>query len=145
MNEYDNAPATVLGAFWLYLVSTVVAIAGAGVLLANKQTIVDAVRGGGQGQLTEAQIEQTANVGLWVAVAVAVVIALVYLWLAVKLKAGRNWARIVLTILTLLQIVSLVAGRGGSLLGYLSAGAAVVALVLAFLPPSNAYLAARRS
>ncbi|WIX75046.1 hypothetical protein QRX50_26220 [Amycolatopsis carbonis] len=145
MNEYDNrAPSTVLGAFWLYLVSTVVAIAGAVVLVADKQTIVDAIRTAGRGQLTDPQIQQAANVGLWVAVAVAVVIALIYLWLAFKLKAGRNWARITLTILTLLQIVSLVAGRGGTVLGYLSAGAAVVALVLAFLPPSNAYLSASR-
>ncbi|WP_326837055.1 hypothetical protein VSH64_19470 [Amycolatopsis rhabdoformis] len=146
MNEYDTrAPGTVLGAFWLYLVSTLVAIVGAVVLVANKQTIADAVRTAGQGKLTDAQIQQTTTVGLWVAVAVAVVIALIYLWLAVKLKAGRNWARIVLTILTLLQIVSLIAGRGGTLLGYLSAGAAVVGLVLAYLPPSNAYLSASRA
>ncbi|MEV4599855.1 hypothetical protein AB0K15_20955 [Amycolatopsis sp. NPDC049253] len=145
MTEYDNrAPGTVLGAFWLYLVSTVVAIVGVVVLVTNKQTIVDAIGNADRGRLTDAQIRQAANVGLWVAVAIAVVIALIYLWLAFKLKAGRNWARITLAILTLLQIASLVAGRGGTALGYLSAAAAVVALVLAFLPPSNAYLSAAR-
>ncbi|GAB3008234.1 hypothetical protein LWP59_28090 [Amycolatopsis acidiphila] len=60
------------------------------------------------------------------------------------LKAGRNWARIVPAILTVLQVISLVAGRGGSLISYLSATAAVLALVPAFLPASNGYIAAHR-
>lgn len=150
MTEYSSPttnrePATITGAFWLYLLSTVVAIVAAIVLVANKQSIVDAMRRSNTaGKLTDQQIQQAANLGLWVAVAVAVVIALIYLWLAFKLKAGRNWARVVLAILTVLQVISLAAGRGGTVIGYLSAAAAVLGLVLAFLPASNAYVAARR-
>ncbi|MGW4490109.1 hypothetical protein ACWEOE_40620 [Amycolatopsis sp. NPDC004368] len=140
----NPTPGTILGAFWLYLISTLVAVVGAIFLVVNKQDLVDAIRTADQGQATDQQIQQTANVGLWVAVAIAVVIALVYAGLAAKLKAGKNWARIVLAILTVLQVLSLIIGRGGTALGYLSAVAAVIALILAFLPQSNAYIAARR-
>ncbi|WP_345033378.1 hypothetical protein [Kutzneria kofuensis] len=38
---------------------------------------------------------------------VAIVFAALYLWLAFKLKAGRNWARVTLAVLTVLHLVTL--------------------------------------
>jgi hypothetical protein len=72
-------------------------------------------------------------------VVIALLFALVYLWLAFKLRAGRNWARITLTVLTALQVISLTAGQG-TIIGYLSVLVAVVGLVSAYLGASNQYI-----
>jgi len=137
-----NPPGTILAAFFGYLVSTVAAFVSAGVLLGYRQNIVDALRTSNTqsgGKLTEQQIEHTAAIGQAVGVAVVVVIALLYLLLAFKLKAGRNWARIVLTVITLLQVASLLTTEGTTV-SYVSCAVAVVALVASYLPPSNAYV-----
>jgi hypothetical protein len=41
-------------------------------------------------------------------------------------------------------VLSLLAGSGGSWIGYLSCLAAVIGVVLSFLPESNAYFAAAK-
>jgi multidrug efflux pump subunit AcrB len=141
--EKPTPPATVLAAFFGYLVSTVTAFASAGILLGAKQKIVDALRTSNAqsgGKLTDQQIDQTATVGQAIGIAVVVAIALLYLLLAFKLKAGRNWARVLLTIITLLQVAALVTAEGTPV-GYVSCAVAVVALVLSYFPASNRYVA----
>jgi|SRR3569833_637038 len=138
-----NPPGTLVAAFFGYLVSTVSALVGAGLLLGYRDELADAVRTGmsnGGARLTEEQIQRSATVAQAVGIGVLVVLALLYLLLSFKLKAGRNWARIVLTIVTLLQVASLLA-TSGTPVNYVSTAISVLALVLSYLPPSNAYVA----
>ncbi|MEW2499846.1 hypothetical protein ACQPXB_26900 [Amycolatopsis sp. CA-161197] len=136
-------PSTITVAFWAFVVSTVIGIVGALLLFGQKDDLIDAARRTNP-NLGQAQLDQAANIALIVAVVIAVIIALLYLLFAVKLRAGRNWARIVLTVLTVLQVLSLIAGSGGTWLSYLSALAAVIGVVFSFLGDSNAYIAAGR-
>jgi ABC-type multidrug transport system permease subunit len=134
-------PNTINVAFYCYVVSTVIGIVSALLLLGSKNDIADQLRRSNTAGLTEDQIQSAAQVALIVAVVIALLFALVYLWLAFKLRAGRNWARITLTVLTALQVVSLATGQGGrSIIGYLALLLAVVGLVFAFLAPSNQYI-----
>ncbi|MEV6896619.1 hypothetical protein [Amycolatopsis sp. NPDC051372] len=134
-------PNTITVAFWAFVASTVIGIVAALLLFGQKDDLVDAARRTNP-NLDQAQLDQAANIALVVAVVIAVLIALLYLLFAVKLRAGRNWARIVLTVLTALQVLSLITGNGGTWLSYLSALAAVIGVVFSFVGDSNTYIAA---
>lgn len=133
-------PSTITVAFYCYVVSTVIGIVSALLLLGSKNDIADQLRKTNTAGLSEDQIQSAAQVALVVAVVIALLFALVYLWLAFKLRAGRNWARITLTVLTALQVVSLATGRGGTVIGYLALLLAVIGLVFAWLGQSNEYI-----
>jgi hypothetical protein len=135
------APTTITTAFYCYLVSTVISVVSGLLLLGDKEEIANRLRQANTSGLTADQIDKAAQVGQIVAVVIALLFALVYLWLAFKLRAGRNWARITLTVLTVLQVLSLTAGQG-TIIGYLSVLIAVIGLVFAYLGTSNQYFKA---
>ncbi|WP_103352311.1 hypothetical protein [Amycolatopsis sp. CA-128772] len=140
-------PGTVEGAFWAFLASTVIGLIGGVLIFANRDGIAQALRDANRqrgGNLTDAQIDQTVNATMITAVVIAVIIAALYLLFAFKLRAGRNWARIVLTVLTALQLLSLLIGQS-TIGGYLAVLAAVVGVVLSFTGPSNAYFASLKA
>ncbi|GHG03014.1 MULTISPECIES: hypothetical protein [Amycolatopsis] len=138
----ENPPSTIIAAFFGFLVSTVSAIAGGLLVLSAHDEIAAALRRANPA-LAQDRLDRLTLLAQAVPVAIAVVIALVYLWLSFKLKAGRNWARVTLTVFTLLQAASLLTTEP-SWAGYLSCGVAVVATVLSYLPPSNRYVAGVR-
>jgi hypothetical protein len=92
-----------------------------------------------------------------IAVTFFVIFAALYLFFAFKMYAGRNWARIVLTVVAALAVVSgftatstvTVNGQsyspGNALFGWIGAVLAVAAIVLMFLPQSNAYFNASKA
>jgi hypothetical protein len=92
-----------------------------------------------------------------IAVTFFVIFAALYLFFAFKMYAGRNWARIVLTVVAALAIVSgftatstvTVNGQsyspGNALFSWIGAVLAVAAIVLMFLPQSNAYFNASKA
>ncbi|MDU0294184.1 hypothetical protein [Saccharothrix longispora] len=135
----STPPPTIVAAFAGFLVSSATALATGLLLLGARQEALDAVRSGSPSTSQE-EAEFATTVALGVAVGIALLVALVYLWLSFKLKAGRNRARVVLTLFTLVQAASLIAGQG-NVVGYVSVAAAAVAVVLAYLPASNAYVA----
>jgi hypothetical protein len=80
------------------------------------------------------------------------IFAALYLFFAFKMYAGRNWARIVLTVLGALGVLSAVTPTTGSVtvngqtfaatsygINWVSGILAVVAIVLMYLPQSNVY------
>jgi hypothetical protein len=140
--DNPTPPATITAAFFGYLVSTVSALAGAGVVFASKQTFLATLRTAAARQgshQTEAQLEHAASLAQLAGGVVLVVIAAIYLLLAFRLRAGRNWARVVLTIIVVLQVVSLVTVHGTAV-NYVSTGIAIIAMVLSYLPASNEYV-----
>ncbi len=138
----ENPPSTIIAAFFGFLVSTVSAIAGGLLVLSARDEIAAALRRANP-TLTQDRLDRLTLLAQAVPVAIAAVIALVYLWLSFKLKAGRNWARVTLTVFTLLQAASLLTTEP-SWAAYLSCGVAVVATVLSYLSPSNRYFAGVR-
>ncbi|WP_410592427.1 hypothetical protein [Amycolatopsis sp. lyj-23] len=140
-------PGTVEGAFWAFIAAPVIGLIGGLLIFANRDQIASTLRDTNRqrgGNLTDAQIDQAVNVTMITAVVIAVIFAALYVLFAFKLRAGRNWARIVLTVLTALQLLSLLIGQS-TIGGYLAVLAAVVGVVLSFTGPSNAYFAAAKA
>ncbi|WP_329790699.1 hypothetical protein V1227_02095 [Lentzea sp. DG1S-22] len=136
-------PSTVIAAFVGFLVSCVFAVTSAGVLVGTHDDIVEALRSSGT-SMTEEQLQSAATFTQVLVASIAVVIALVQLWLAFKLRSGRNWARILLTVFTVFQIGSLFIGQGAATLpAYGGALVAALAVVASYLPASNAYFGKR--
>jgi hypothetical protein len=133
-------PGTINASFWLYIAGTVVGIIGTIFVASDKQRIIDSIQKSNH-QLSGSQLNTAANVALVLAVVFAVVWTVLYLLFAVKLRAGRNWARIVLTILFVLNVLSLVANQGTQGVEYIGTVLLAAATVLAYLPASNAYFA----
>ncbi|TNC23575.1 hypothetical protein [Amycolatopsis alkalitolerans] len=133
-------PSTITTAFYCYLASTVIGIVSGLLVPGNQGEIADALRRANTAHLTESQIQDAARIAVISAVVIALLISLIYLWLAFKLRAGRNWARITLTVLTVLQVILLASGRGGSVVGYLALLLAVAGLVFAWLGASSQYI-----
>ncbi|MEU3648136.1 hypothetical protein AB0E59_32475 [Lentzea sp. NPDC034063] len=132
-------PRTVNAAFAGFLVSCVFAVTSIGVLAGTHDDLVDALRASGT-QMTEEQLQSAATITQVTFAGVALVIALVQLWLAFKVRAGRNWARIVLTVFTVVQVGSLFVGQGSPTLpAYGGALVAALAVVASYLPASNEY------
>ena len=134
-------PTQITAAFWCYVVGAVVSLIGGVLVTGQKQTILNALRDTNS-TLTNEQLDQLARVSIITAVVIAVIVAALYLLFAFKLRAGRNWARIVLTIIAVLALISLVVGRGGNPLSYVGDLAAIVGAVLSWLPQSSQYIAA---
>lgn len=140
-------PGTVEGAFWAFIAAPVIGLIGGLLIFGNRDKIAATMRDTNRqrgGNLTDAQIDQAVNVTMITAVVIAVIIAALYLLFAFKLRAGRNWARIVLTVLAALQLLSVLTGQS-TIGGYLAVLAAVVGVVLSFTGPSNAYFAAAKT
>jgi hypothetical protein len=135
-------PREVTISFWCYVAGAVIVLLSAVLSLGSKQTILDSLRSANTNGLTDSQLQSAANVAIGFIVVIAIIIAGLYVLFAFKLKAGRNWARIVLTIIAALNLLSLVTNRGGSAVGIIGALAAVAGCVLSYLPNASAYFAA---
>lgn len=71
---------------------------------------------------------------------IAIVLSLIGLIFARKMRAGRNWARIVLLVLAALQVVSTFAKPGANdIWSWASLATVVIATVLTFTPSANPF------
>ncbi|HEX5407725.1 MAG TPA: hypothetical protein VFX16_36110 [Pseudonocardiaceae bacterium] len=136
-------PREIMAAFWCYVAAAVVILIGGVLSLGAKQTLVDTLRDNNTSNLSPTQIDQAASVTLTLLLVVAVIVAGLFLLFAFKLRAGRNWARIVLAIIAILELISLLNGRGSaSILSYIGILAAVIGAVLSWMPNASQYIAA---
>jgi hypothetical protein len=135
-------PTEIMASFWCYIGAAVLVVVGGLLYLGDKQTVLDTLRTANNTSLTESQLESLASVTVALVAVFAVIVAGLYALFAFKLRAGRNWARIVLTIIAALDLLGLLSGRGGAAVGYIGALAAVVGCVLSYLPNSGRYFAA---
>lgn len=123
-----SRPATVTGAFIIWLITVLIGLASGVLLLVSASAAI--AQGAG------ATSTSASPAGFLVVSLLTIAIALVQLFVVFKMRAGRNWARIVLTALAVLQIAGVVAGDTG---GWIGLAAAAVATVLMYFPASNAY------
>lgn len=137
-------PTQITAAFWCYVVAAVVGVIGGLLVIGQRQQLLDATRAAPANHgLTDTQLQAVVNFAVGFAVVVSLVIAALYLLFAFKLRAGRNWARIVLTVIAVFALLSLLLGGAGtSVLRLVGDLAAVAGAVLSYLPNSNAYIAA---
>ncbi|KAA5833324.1 hypothetical protein ABT337_19950 [Saccharopolyspora hirsuta] len=144
-------PGTIDGAFWAGVASVVVgfAILATSFLAvsdAELQVVVEEAAAQGQ-QLTPEQARAVYSGVMVLVAAVVVVIAALWIMFLVFLRNGRNWARVVITVVgaawILLTMPSLagttVGGVGTALLALVQVLAVAATLVLAYLAPSNQY------
>ena len=135
-------PQTIMASFWCFVGAAVIVLLGGILTTGDKQAILDKLRTTNTTNLTESQLETVASTAVVIAVVATVIIAGLYVLFAFKLRAGRNWARIVLTIVAVLDLLALLTGQGGAAVGYIGALAAIIGCVLSYLSSSNAYFAA---
>jgi hypothetical protein len=132
-------PRTVTVAFWLFLLVVLTHVVG---------LIVSIAQAPGAAQRAKTQLAHsgTATHGVnvsslvGVSVVVGIVVAILYILAFILfdyyMRRGRNWARIVLLIVTVLSLTGVLGLYGVGAVGVI---AAVVAVILTFLPASNAY------
>ncbi|AZI57986.1 hypothetical protein EH165_07370 [Nakamurella antarctica] len=150
-------------AFFIYLLTAILSLVSA-ILLVNSTIWARALAEGVLEAQSEADLAGTGltvgaviNAARLVGVIAGVIFLALYLFFAFKMRAGRNWARIVLTVLSALSIVSQASGFGSvevngtaysdsaeQIVGWLSAGCAVAAIVLMFTTVSNQFFAASK-
>lgn len=137
-----SPPVTVNAAFAGFLLSCVLEVSSIAVVAGMRDDFADALRSSGTA-MTEEQLQSAATVAQVSFGLVALVIAVVQLWLAFKLRSGRHWARVVLTVFVVFQAGSLFIGEGTAALpAYGAALLAALAVVASWLPASNAYFTA---
>jgi hypothetical protein len=77
----------------------------------------------------------------WIYYAVLVVIAMVVVLIALRMRAGRNWARVALTVVTVLGLMNQAATVGMTVFAVIALVIAATSVVYMYVPQSNAYFA----
>lgn len=156
LNEQELAPAapvdrpkSVDNAFNLWLVIIGLAVVGLIISLTlGSDDFTKSARDALAGQdKTEQEIKDYANAAKIFTAIIAIVFVGLYLLFAYKMRAGRNWARITLTVLGALNVVSILfsfrqSGGVSVVIGLLTAIVVLGAIFLMYRPESNQYYAA---
>ena len=141
--------------FWLWVSSFVLGLVGlllfVGEFDAIRATAVEEARRQAQLDgtvLDEAQLENIIGIGLVAAVVIGLLVSAVQLLLAVFMRRGRNWARIILAVLGGLSVLSglysLTTGSGAqTALTVVSLLVVLGAVVTMFLPAAAPWFRSR--
>lgn len=139
-------PNEIMAAFWCYVAAALILVVGGLFALGERQQLIEDLRLSQASQgLTDAQLQAAATASIIITLVIVIVIAGLFVLFAFKMRQGRNWARIVLTVLAAFALLSLLfAGSGGSVLRLVGDLASVAGAVLTYLPKSSMYFAASR-
>lgn len=138
-------------AFWLWIASLAVGLIGTVIAFA---TLGDAVRAQVQRQveadpqLNAVDVEAIVRIGSIVGAVVGVAILTLEVFFALKMRAGRNWARITLTTLGALSVAATLVGLGSATafsaaFGLVQSALIVAAVVLMFTGAALDFFARR--
>lgn len=131
MASTTGRPTSVTVSFVIWLV----------VVLANiLQGIISLVSGGGS-----SAAESVGTAPLVGGAIFAFILAVIELIIVFKMRDGRNWARIVLLVLAILQVIGVGVGAasGGNAFGWIGAVAVLVATILMYVGGANGYFRRR--
>ncbi|GAA4446633.1 hypothetical protein ACFQV2_36275 [Actinokineospora soli] len=140
-------PRTVTAAFWCWIaVSAVLVLSLIGGLSIDRAEVEKALREANTG-LSAAELDQAASLFVTLAIALPLVFLVVFLGSAFPMRAGRNWARIVLAIFGGLLLLLTLLGTAGASAPIAIALVALIgaAIVLMFVGQSNPYFATRKT
>ncbi len=153
-NAPIEPPPTVRYAFYTYLAAAAVSLIGIVLTLSSDiwQQAIGAA--GSQIETSGMSTDTVITIAKTTTIVFGLLFLALYLLFAFKMRAGRNWARVVLTVLSALSIVSVFSSQGSvtvnghtysaaasQLTGWLGAILAVAAIVLMYLTASNLYFA----
>lgn len=136
-------PAPVLAAFWIWIAGAVLSLVFAVITPREKSAIVDALNRAKPPNIAPSQYDEYANVLITTTIVTLVLFAALYVFFAYKVRAGRNWARMTLTVLVIIG-VAYDAYTGALLSSGLGLLISLVAVILVYLPSASAYFAAHR-
>ncbi|WP_433266064.1 hypothetical protein ACQPZF_39790 [Actinosynnema sp. CS-041913] len=131
-------PIEVKVSFWIWIAGAVLSVVGALLALTQREEISEALRATPQfAQSTPEQLDAAVSMTIMFTLVVGIVLAGLYVLFAFKARAGRNWARVVLTVLTALGLLTMLFRPSPSAL--ITSLISVVAVVLLYVPNSKAY------
>jgi hypothetical protein len=132
--------------FGMWLISAVISLVEGIVSVVNKdQVIADLIAVAGNSGLPPEEVRRAATLGFYFGLGFILIFVLLFTLFVFKMRAGRNWARVVLAVLAVVNLMSEAAVSGTSDLFTMGTVLiVVVGLVFMFTPNSNAYFAAFR-
>ncbi|MEV1114072.1 hypothetical protein AB0I91_03320 [Actinosynnema sp. NPDC049800] len=131
-------PKEVRLSFFLWLASAILLVVSSALVLTQRETALEEARKAPPTPgITVEQLESTVTAILVFLVIMGVVLAGLMVFFALKARAGRNWARIALTVLG--AAVFLYHLVGFSLVGLVIVLVVAAAVVTLYLPASKAY------
>lgn len=136
-------PAPVVVAFWIWIASAVLSLVFAVITPRQKSAIVDALTKAKPPNIAPNQYDQYATILITTTIVTLVIFAALYVFFAYKVRSGRNWARMTLTVLMIIG-VAYDAYTGTLLSSGVGLLISALAVILVYLPSANAYFAARR-
>ncbi|HEX3783874.1 MAG TPA: hypothetical protein VHX38_29780 [Pseudonocardiaceae bacterium] len=137
-------PVTVVVAFWVWIAAAVLVLVRVVLTLGQKNEIVNELRANPPKGIAASTYPQVAQTLIDVQVLLFVLAALFFVFFAYKVRAGRNWARLTITIVTVVGVVYTALYSGLDWETGISLLISVIPVVLINLPPSTAYFAARK-
>lgn len=150
-------PTSVRTAFAIYLITALISLVAIVVVLTGNVYDKAIMEAANQGVGFGVTAQQIIDIATTVAAVAGALFLLLYVFLAFKMRSGRNWARITLAVVSGLAILT-VAGTGSvkvnnrvysstmSLIsGWVGAALAVLALVFMFVAASNRYFRPTRA
>lgn len=136
-------PTLVQIAFWIWIAAAVLALVRVVLVLQQKNLVINQLRASPPKGLAPSQYSQYAQELIDVQVLLFVLAAIFFVFFAYKVRGGRNWARLTITVITVLGVIS-TAYAGLNPQTAISLVISVVPVVLVNLPQSMAYFAARK-
>jgi hypothetical protein len=149
-------PGSVNGAFAIFVISAIWAVVSV-ILVLNSSIWDQALAEARQSGVITSDVESAMGIVKTTAIAFAVIFALLYVFFAFKMRAGRNWARITLTVLAALSLIQAFGYRANVTVngriyetsalwqGVLAAALSLIAIILMYVKPSNEYFAAMKA
>jgi uncharacterized BrkB/YihY/UPF0761 family membrane protein len=133
-------PGTITLATTVMVIRAVIGLFGIVLVFVVKDDIRQAIENSDHG-LSASEVDTATNLAIGIALVFAVLVFLFYLWLATKIRSGRNWARIATIVIAALGVLGAIgtavrptanAARGGGLL----TGALDLIVLIALATPS---------
>jgi hypothetical protein len=137
-NPYGRQrPGTITLATTIMIVRAIIGLLAVLLIFLVRDDIKQAIRDN-DSSLSASDINTATNVAIGVGIAFAALVFILYIWLAAKIRRGRNWARITTIVLAVLSILGAIgtavrptasAARGGGVVGAILDLIILIALV----------------
>ena len=141
-----QAPADVKTSFTLWMASIVIGVLSGiiGFATTDRDKAVNTIMNNNTRGLTRDQASAAITVGLSVALVIGLILLALEIFFMFKMRAGRNWARIVLTVLGVLSILSGLSGLAqgftvGTIFSAISLVVVIAAIVFMYKAAARAY------
>ncbi|AOS61319.1 hypothetical protein TL08_02405 [Actinoalloteichus hymeniacidonis] len=134
-------PKEVRISFWIWVGTAVLMLASVFSLLDDRERVTSQTLEQMGGELSREEAEQVVSMAFTMIFVMYGIVALLFLLFAFKAKAGRNWARIALTVVAALNLMAFLGPNSTHVLSVVSVLVSGVAVALLWMPNSREYFA----